>query len=43
VAALAGAFTLLKWLLVGASMLLLLSGLLVGIWRWAKREPWPRA
>jgi hypothetical protein len=41
VAVLAGAFTLLKWLFVGGSMLLLLTGIVVGVWRWAKRERKP--
>jgi hypothetical protein len=43
VAVLAGAFTLLKWLFVGGSLLLLLTGIVVGVWRWAKRERQPRA
>ncbi|MEJ2267087.1 MAG: hypothetical protein P8X95_26890 [Anaerolineales bacterium] len=43
VAALAGPFTLLKWLFVGGSMLLLLIGVVVGVWRWAQREPQPGA
>lgn len=35
---LAGAFTLAKWILVGCSMVLLLTGLVVGVWRWARGE-----
>lgn len=38
VAAVAGPFTLLKWLFVGASMLLLLTGMVVGGWQWAQRD-----
>lgn len=36
---LAPIFSLLKWLFVTSSFLLLLIGVLVGIWRWAKQRP----
>jgi len=34
---LAPIFTLVKWLLVGGSFVVLLAGLVVGVWRWARR------
>jgi hypothetical protein len=35
---LAPIFTLVKWLFVGGSFVLLLSGLIVGIWQWISRK-----
>lgn len=36
VAALAPVFTLVKWVLLGASFMLLLAGIVVAVWRWAR-------
>ncbi len=37
VASLAPAFTLVKWILVGGSLVLLAVGAVAGIWRWSRR------
>jgi hypothetical protein len=36
----AGAFTLVKWVLVGASFVLLLVGVTVTLWRWVRKRAW---
>ena len=38
VAALASVFTMAKWILVGASFVLLIIGVVVGVWRWLKNN-----
>jgi hypothetical protein len=35
---LAPAFTMVKWLLVGGSFVLLLAGLVIGVWRWVRER-----
>lgn len=39
IAALAPAFTMLKWVFLGASFALLLIGIVIAVWRWLRREP----
>jgi hypothetical protein len=39
IAALAPVFTMLKWVLLGVSFVLLLAGIVVAAWRWLRREP----
>jgi hypothetical protein len=36
--ALAPAFTMLKWSMVGASFVLLFGGIVVAVWRWMKQR-----
>jgi hypothetical protein len=38
VATLASVFTMGKWILIGGSFVLLILGVVVGIWRWLKRD-----